>query len=328
VLAYQLSEQLGITSEAMVAACRTRGLPHIQNTNQEISDSDAGTIRGWFSAHASAIPAFPVHAQNAPTAAAPNWVKVFGAVDLGVTLLFFMILVVTAIAGHEVPPGSRFLVVIVLALGLSIGSAFLGGAAAVEGRVPIPFAKNHPLAVSLTGGIAVFVIVLLIGYYTFIKGDGTAYKPVAEVSSATTTGWESMKIGLESDLEADKNREGEIMTLIRVLDAMSAAAKETQGETESRVYAYASKPFVKDVVQFSSRAELGTGLVYQCIQANAYICYPGSAEVIHHEVSQNNVLVVSVPAARAGSRLVIFIRLCGAKDRLPAPETIHLIVDE
>ena len=197
--------------------------------------------------------------------------KIFGAVVLVLTILFFMLLVGIAIAGHEVPPGTHVLVVIVLALGLAVGSAFLGGAAAVEGNVPIPGVTSHPLAFSVTGGVAVFVIVMLIGYFVYPEGGDQPYKPVEEVSSQTTTGWEQMKIDLIAELEAHKNRENEIETVLKVLKAMSTdAERETQGEKESRVYAYSSKAFLKDAVQFSARAGLGVGK-YECTQANTYI---------------------------------------------------------
>lgn len=242
---------------------------------------------------------------------------------MGVTLLFFMVLI-----GTGVPPGTRLQQLIVVSLGLAIGSAFLGGAAAIRGNLPIPGAQSHPLAFSVAGGVAVFLIVMLIGHFVFPDGE-PPYKPVEEIAAGPTTGPDGMKIELVSELEAHKDREGAIMTLRRVLKAMSAdAEKETDGVKESRVYAYSSQPFRKAAVPFLAEAELGAGVKYECIEANAYVRHAGSAEVVHHDVSQNNALLVSVPAAEADSRLTVLIRLCGAKGKLPAPETIRWKVDQ
>ena len=99
-----------------------------------------------------------------------GFVLIAGLIFAAVTLLFFMSLVVAAIFNHDVPPSARFLVLIVLALGAAMSTGFLGGAAAARGDIPIPGAADKALAVSLTGGIAVLIIVLLVGYFTFIRG--------------------------------------------------------------------------------------------------------------------------------------------------------------
>lgn len=77
------------------------------------------------------------------------------------TLVFMMTLVILAtMFGKQVPPGSRFLVVVVLALGAGFGAAGMGGEAALRGKIPIPGTRDHPLAVGATGGVAVMLIVL------------------------------------------------------------------------------------------------------------------------------------------------------------------------
>src|SRR5687767_823650 len=93
----------------------------------------------------------------------PSWLLIASASVLVLTLAFMMVLVLLAVNGQEVPRGSRFLIVIVFALGAAFGSAGLGGYAAAEGKLPFPGAENHPLAISATGGIAVLAIVLLLG---------------------------------------------------------------------------------------------------------------------------------------------------------------------
>lgn len=96
----------------------------------------------------------------------PGWFQTAGFVSGAVTLLFFMLLVVAGILGHEVPSGSKFLVVVVLALGCALAATFLGGEAVATGKIPF-FGGAHPLAISTTGGVAVLVIVLVLGHYFY-----------------------------------------------------------------------------------------------------------------------------------------------------------------
>jgi hypothetical protein len=96
----------------------------------------------------------------------PGWFQRAGFVTAAFTLLFFMSLVVASVIGHEVPSGSKFLVVAVLALGCAMSATFLGGEAVAAGKVPF-FGNAHPLAISTTGGIAVLVILLVLGHYFY-----------------------------------------------------------------------------------------------------------------------------------------------------------------
>ncbi|CAN5774981.1 hypothetical protein BH18ACI5_BH18ACI5_06610 [soil metagenome] len=92
----------------------------------------------------------------------PRWLMPASFAVLGITLGFMMLLVLLATFDKQVPTGSRYLVVIVLALGAAFGIGGLGGEAAVRGKIPLPGAQQHPLAVSVTGGVAVMIIVLLL----------------------------------------------------------------------------------------------------------------------------------------------------------------------
>jgi hypothetical protein len=60
---------------------------------------------------------------------------------------------------------SKFLVTVVLALGTALSSAFLGGTAAAAGKIPI--FKDSPMKFTVTGGIAAFVIVLVLGHFLY-----------------------------------------------------------------------------------------------------------------------------------------------------------------
>jgi len=97
------------------------------------------------------------------------WIIVLGSIFGGVTLLFFMGLALLSVAGHQVPCESRFLVVAVIAFGASLSVAFLGGAAAAKGVLPLPFASQHPISFSVSGGIAVLVMLLLLSNNLFVQ---------------------------------------------------------------------------------------------------------------------------------------------------------------
>src|SRR5262245_109673 len=93
----------------------------------------------------------------------PRWIPVVGSLFGGATLLFLMLLIIMTVYGNEIPKNSRFLVVAVLALGAALSSSFLGGSAAAKGHLPIPWAKEKPITFSVAGGIATFIIIMLIG---------------------------------------------------------------------------------------------------------------------------------------------------------------------
>lgn len=113
-----------------------------------------------------------------PDMKTPSWFPVAGVVLAGMTLFFFMGLVIAGVAGHEVPADSRFLVVCVLALGAALGGSFLGGSAAAKGEIPLPFAKNHPVAFTASGGVAILIIVLVLGHFLFVRGADTPARGV------------------------------------------------------------------------------------------------------------------------------------------------------
>jgi Fic family protein len=88
----------------------------------------------------------------------------FGAV----ALLFFMILALMSAWGHVIPHDARYLIVIVLALSGSLSAGCISGNASARGVVPIPYANEHPLSFALTGGFAMLVILLIVGWRLFI----------------------------------------------------------------------------------------------------------------------------------------------------------------
>lgn len=96
-----------------------------------------------------------------------TWVFTTGAWFGGGTLTFFMVLVLLSTWGHPVPKDARFLVVIVLAFSGALSAGFLGGNASARGAIPLPSAEEHSLSIALTGGIAVLVILLVLGARLF-----------------------------------------------------------------------------------------------------------------------------------------------------------------
>lgn len=91
-----------------------------------------------------------------------NWVIVVGAIVGILTLLFYMGLVFASLLGYSVPCDSRALLSTVMAFGVALSLAFLGGNAAISGALGT-WVKDHPLTFSASGGVAVFLIILIIG---------------------------------------------------------------------------------------------------------------------------------------------------------------------
>lgn len=119
---------------------------------------------------------------NAKKTLTQPWVVIAGAILGTITLLFFMGLVLLSVFGKQVPCDSRYLVVTVIALGAALSTGFLGGAAAAKGGIPLPLAREHPLTVSVSGGIGVLVILLALGSHLFSQ----ECKPEQTVACADT----------------------------------------------------------------------------------------------------------------------------------------------
>ena len=96
----------------------------------------------------------------------PAWFQRAGFAMGACTLCFLMVLVVASVLGHQIPNGSKFLVVAAFALGCALSTTFLGGEAVASGKIPF-FGKANPLLISTTGGIAVLVIILVLGHYFY-----------------------------------------------------------------------------------------------------------------------------------------------------------------
>jgi len=97
----------------------------------------------------------------------PDWFPKAGLVVAVLTLAFFMTLVLLSVFGKLPPPGARFLVVMTLSLAAAFSFTFLGANAFAKGHLPLPFATEHPIRFGAAGGVAVFVIVFLLGSWVY-----------------------------------------------------------------------------------------------------------------------------------------------------------------
>jgi hypothetical protein len=105
--------------------------------------------------------------KNSELPKVPSWFPIAGYSALVLTLLFLMGITLAAIAGNAVPDNTRMLIVFIVAIGIALAASFLGGDAVAKGSVPLPFVQERPIAFTVGGGIAAFVIVVLIGYYVY-----------------------------------------------------------------------------------------------------------------------------------------------------------------
>jgi len=68
-----------------------------------------------------------------------------GAIFATVSVLYLITLTGLSLYGVNVSPQGRPLVALTLALSVSLATALLGGKAGASGRLPLPFAKDHPV---------------------------------------------------------------------------------------------------------------------------------------------------------------------------------------
>lgn len=104
-----------------------------------------------------------------PPVTFPAWAQKVGVGFGALTFAFLVFLVIWSMNGVGVPDSSRFLVVAILALGVAFSMAFLGGSAAAKGNIPIPGVAAHPISFSIAGGVATFIVVLLVGYFAYVN---------------------------------------------------------------------------------------------------------------------------------------------------------------
>ncbi len=122
--------------------------------------------------------ALPDHTVPVPPTA-PTWVLIVGVSIAVLTLLFAMYLV---LKDRKFTKGTRGLIAAIFALTTALAFAFIGGYAKAEGKIPISEAAT-PIEFGVGGGIAVFVIVYGLLWFTWVReskpsndNDGIAMK--------------------------------------------------------------------------------------------------------------------------------------------------------
>lgn len=98
-----------------------------------------------------------------------TWALKTGAVFGGLTLIFLMTLVFLSISGSVLNGDDKYLVLLILALGCALSVSFLGGEVAARGEIPLPFATNSPVSFGVTSGVAILVIVLILGSLLYLE---------------------------------------------------------------------------------------------------------------------------------------------------------------
>lgn len=96
---------------------------------------------------------------------APTWILIVGASTAVITIVFVMYLVLSE---RKHTKDTRGLVAIVVALTAALAFAFLGGYAKAEGKIPISESLT-PIEFGVGGGIAVFVIVYALLWFTWVR---------------------------------------------------------------------------------------------------------------------------------------------------------------
>ena len=97
-----------------------------------------------------------------------QWRLFAGIAFAALTLIYLMVVSLLP----PIPKENRFPLLLVAALGFGLSAGVLGGAAKVQGSLPLPLqqaASKHPVAFSLTGGIAVAILVILLGWLIYLR---------------------------------------------------------------------------------------------------------------------------------------------------------------
>ena len=134
---------------------------------------------------------------NRLISATPTWAPVAGLIFGAVVLVFFMVIVVGAIFGFEVPAAGRFPLVVVLSLASALSGHFLAWDAAAKGRLPLPGAEGYSFTVGLGSAVTILLIVLIIGDQIYLSRA-----PVVKLESHLLSIVENTKKSNKDRLEA------------------------------------------------------------------------------------------------------------------------------
>ena len=167
----------------------------------------------------------------------PHWFPVVGVIAGLLTLLFFMAIAGASLFGFQVPSGGRFPVVVVMALGLALSGSFLGGTAAASGNIPLPGVRENPIRFTVAGGVAIFVIVLALGYLFYAREEvatGPEYDVLRSTSNELSAAARGADVRLDSGSGLDRAdiRLGPFGSdTVVLLEAVNTASDATAGGT-------------------------------------------------------------------------------------------------
>lgn len=96
-----------------------------------------------------------------------TWAEKAGAA-IGIATLLFLMAVVLLSFLKPLDAGTKWILILVFSLGCGLSASFIGGGAVARGKLRIPFLKS-PVTFAVTGGIAVIVIMLILGKLLFLQ---------------------------------------------------------------------------------------------------------------------------------------------------------------
>lgn len=98
-----------------------------------------------------------------------NTSLIFGTTIATLNFLFFCALVILSIFGKSVPCEDRYLVILLLSIGLGLSASILTGNINLMGGINIPWVQRNPLKFRAAGGFAIIVFTFVVGQYLYIE---------------------------------------------------------------------------------------------------------------------------------------------------------------
>ncbi|WP_156180912.1 hypothetical protein [Desulfovibrio sp. TomC] len=118
---------------------------------------------------------------------ASTWVLVCGFAIGLIAIIFFMgyIILLTVNKQTSIPDDIKNLIEIVFSFSIGLSYSFIGGHAAVKGKINIPYVKQNPILFSAGGGIAAFFITLVLSHSLFHPKSTPPPRPLSPLISGS-----------------------------------------------------------------------------------------------------------------------------------------------
>ncbi len=161
---------------------------------------------------------------NLPGSKTPSWVYIAGVIFGAVTLLFlFSLLVVGPVLRIDFTCQVPVLAPAV-ALGVALSAAFLGGAAAAEGKLGDKI-QGYSLAFSAGGGVSVFLIVLIAFPFLFSQQSCKDQEITLELSRIPGTHLYSVDGGFWQQERQKPSAGGTVKSIVLLVDKTARKGK-------------------------------------------------------------------------------------------------------